>query len=160
MVVGEAPGAEEDAVGRPFVGRSGKLLNDAMEQADLDRSACFITNVVKQRPPKNRTPTPSEIEAHRPFLLKEVKEVQPSFVLLLGNIAFSTMTMWDGGIMRMRGSIKPNEHAFPSQVQVYATIHPSAALRSRDNKEIFYKDVSVFAKMVRGEYNLVPPSDS
>lgn len=150
MIVGEAPGAEEDQQLKPFVGRAGKLLTEALEDAGLSREAVYITNIVKQRPPNNRKPHPHEIEAHMPYLVNEFGEVHPFHILLLGNTALSALTMWDGGIMKHRGRI--GQHHFPTDINVYATLHPSAALRSKENRMTFFADVRTFAKITQSMY--------
>lgn len=153
MIIGEAPGEEEDKQGRPFVGKSGQLLRETLIKHGLDPSEVYITNVVKSRPPNNRPPTQEEIEAHIGYFISEYKRIRPSHVLLLGNTALHTMTNLDGGIMKHRGFI-PSQHA-AMQAYVYATLHPSAALRGTSNKELFDKDIQVFAKMVKGAYTAV-----
>jgi uracil-DNA glycosylase family 4 len=128
MIVGEGPGREEDLQGRPFVGRSGRLLDKLlMEETGLHRSAVYIANVVKCRPPANRDPLPVEIESCRPYLDRQVALISPSVVLTLGNFASKTLLATSEGITRLRGRSFPYPGA-PATV-VVPTFHPAAALR-------------------------------
>ena len=125
MFIGEGPGAEEDRRGLPFVGRSGQLLDRLLSQElGLDRSACYITNVVKCRPPENRDPKADEIAACLPFLEHQLDSVDPKVVVTLGNFASKLMLGTDVGITRLRGQSYEysGRHLVP-------TFHPAAALR-------------------------------
>jgi DNA polymerase len=125
MFVGEGPGREEDLAGEPFVGRSGKLLDKLMRQEiGLDRSQCYIANVVKCRPPGNRDPLPEEIASCRPFLDAQLQSIDPAVVITLGNFATRLLLGTAEGIRRVRGRAYPfrSGHLVP-------TYHPAAALR-------------------------------
>ncbi len=125
MFVGEAPGRDEDLQGEPFVGRSGRLLDRLLaEELGVDRSAVYIANVVKCRPPDNRDPRPDEIAACRPYLARQVELVAPTVVVTLGNFATRLLLDTDEGITRLRGSAYP-----VGSVQLVPTFHPAAALR-------------------------------
>jgi uracil-DNA glycosylase len=127
LVVGEGPGRDEDLQGRPFVGRSGKLLDRLLlEELGMNRSDCYIANVVKCRPPGNRDPLPDEIAACRPWLEAQVQLIEPRVVLTLGN--FSTKLLLDTteGIRRARGRTYPGG---PGGAVLVPTYHPAAALR-------------------------------
>jgi DNA polymerase len=126
MFVGEGPGRDEDLAGEPFVGRSGKLLDKLMgEELGIDRSQCYIANVVKCRPPENRDPRPEEIEACRPWLETQLDMIEPKVVITLGNFATRLILDRTEGITKLRG------HAYPYRNgHVVPTFHPSAALRS------------------------------
>jgi len=127
MVVGEGPGREEDRQGRPFVGRSGQLLDRLLlEEAGLARSEVYIANVVKCRPPNNRDPLPEEVAACRPYLDQQLGLISPKVVLTLGNFATRSMLSTSEGITRLRG------HTYPLgglAAVVVPTFHPAAALR-------------------------------
>jgi uracil-DNA glycosylase len=126
MLVGEGPGREEDLAGEPFVGRSGKLLDRLLrEELGLERSSCYIANVVKCRPPQNRDPRPEEIAACRPYLHRQVELIDPAVVVTLGNFATRLLLDTTEGIRRVRGRSYPfrGGHLVP-------TYHPAAALRS------------------------------
>lgn len=129
MIVGEAPGAEEDLTGRPFVGRSGKLLDRLLaEVVGVERDAVYISNVVKCRPPDNRNPTPAEVATCRPYLEEQLRLVAPRVVVTLGN--FSTRLLLDTqeGITRLRGrSYRYGDAA------LVPTLHPAAVLRGGAN---------------------------
>ena len=125
MFVGEGPGRDEDLAGEPFVGRSGKLLDKLVHQEiGLERSACYIANVVKCRPPGNRNPLPEEIEACRPYLEAQIELIAPVVVVTLGNFATRLLLDTTEGIRRLRGRTYP----FRTGTLV-PTYHPAAALR-------------------------------
>jgi DNA polymerase len=126
MFVGEAPGRDEDLQGEPFVGRSGRLLDRLMgEELGIDRSRCYIANVVKCRPPDNRDPRPEEIAACRPYLASQIELIRPTVVVTLGNFATKLLLETDQGITKLRGTSYPFGHA-----HLVPTFHPAAALRS------------------------------
>lgn len=125
MFVGEGPGREEDLQGEPFVGRSGKLLDTLMRQEmGMDRTQCYIANVVLCRPPGNRDPLPGEIAACRPFLERRMDIVDPHVVVTLGNFATRTLLETAEGIRKLRGKSYPFRSGF-----LVPTYHPAAALR-------------------------------
>ena len=125
MVVGEGPGRDEDLQGRPFVGRSGQLLERLLqEEMGLERKQVYIANVVKCRPPGNRDPEPAEIEACRPYLEQQVDLIDPKLVLTLGNFATRVLLGTKEGITKLRG------RAYPYRAgMLVPTFHPAAALR-------------------------------
>ncbi len=126
MFVGEGPGRDEDLAGEPFVGRSGKLLDRLMaEELGIDRTGCYIANVVKCRPPNNRDPRPEEMAACRPFLDGQLSAIAPKVVVSLGNVATRALLGTDEGIRRLRGRTYPLGAA-----TLVPTYHPAAALRS------------------------------
>ena len=125
LVVGEGPGADEDAAGLPFVGRSGKLLDRIMaEETGLTRADCYIANMVKCRPPANRDPRPDEMAACRGWLDAQLDLIDPRVVVTLGNVATRTLLGRREGITQLRGRAYPWEGRM-----VIPTYHPSAALR-------------------------------
>jgi uracil-DNA glycosylase len=126
LFVGEGPGHQEDVEGEPFVGRSGKLLDRLMlEEVGLTRAQCYIANVVKCRPPKNRDPAPDEIDACRPYLEEQITLINPSVVITLGNFATRLLLDRSEGIRQLRGSVYPyrSGHLVP-------TYHPAYVLRA------------------------------
>lgn len=148
MIIGEAPGADEDEYGLPFIGRSGKRLNSALEEAGLKRDECYVTNIYKLRPPNNRRPTPEEIQAHWPILYQELREVEPKYILLLGNTALETITR-ETGVSKFRGV-----NLMPAlKIKVFATYHPSATFRSKVYRNAMFEDISDFANIVKSSYN-------
>ena len=127
MFIGEAPGAEEDRLGVPFVGRSGKLLDNLLlEEMNMDRSACYISNVVKCRPPENRNPKSEEIESCRPYLETQLEIIKPRVIITLGNFATRLLLDTKIGITELRG--KKYEYL---DCILIPTFHPAAALRGR-----------------------------
>jgi len=124
LLVGEAPGADEDARGEPFVGRSGRLLDSILAGAGLDRAQVAVANVVKCRPPANRTPRASEVAACRPFLQRQVVLADPDLVVCLGG----TATQWFFGRTARLTTLRGKVHAVAGR-HLMATYHPSAALR-------------------------------
>lgn len=146
MFVGEGPGREEDRLGEPFVGRSGKLLDKLMAQEmGLDRGGCYIANVVKCRPPDNRDPLPDEIAACRPYLEAQLELIDPAVVVTLGNFAMRLLLDTSEGIRRMRGRAYPfrGGHLVP-------TYHPAAALRGGDEVVAEMRADFVRAKRLMG----------
>ncbi|MDD3242542.1 MAG: uracil-DNA glycosylase [Eubacteriales bacterium] len=124
MLVGEGPGADEDATGRPFVGRAGKLLDKMLDAVDLTREDVYICNVVKCRPPQNRNPSPEEMRACLPYLRRQMELVQPRIVVCLGKVAASCLMHENFAITRERGVWQTLEGR-----DVIATFHPAALLR-------------------------------
>ena len=142
MVVGEAPGADEDASGRPFVGRAGQLLTRMLAAIGLTREDVYIANVLKCRPPDNRPPRPDEVAACRPFLREQMRLLAPGLVLVLGNHAARAVLGVDGGISRIRGRITTS----PEGVPVLPTYHPAYLLRTPEAKREAWLDLQLAAK--------------
>lgn len=147
MFVGEGPGAEEDAQGLPFVGRSGKLLDQLLkEEMGLGRESVYITNVVKCRPPGNRDPKPEEIAECSPYLQQQLAHIRPRVIVTLGNPATKTMLQTATGITKLRGT----SHAFGypgGSATLVPTFHPSAVLRNQMNMPLIRADL-VAAKQI------------
>ncbi len=124
MFIGEAPGATEDQLGRPFVGRAGKLLDQLIEEIGWKREDVYISNIVKRRPPENRDPLPEEIEAYKPFLAEQIEIINPKVIAPLGRFSmnyflpFAKISRDQGKIFKIEGRI------------VYPLFHPAAALRN------------------------------
>lgn len=141
MFVGEAPGAEEDRQGLPFVGRAGQLLNQLLEEIGLSREQVFIANVLKSRPPGNRDPQPLEIEACKPYLFEQVRLIEPRVVCTLGNFATKLLSGSPVGITRVRGT--PQVHELGGRtVFLLPLLHPAAALRTPAMKEQLREDLA------------------
>lgn len=140
MLVGEAPGSEEDLQGKPFVGRAGQLLDRMLKAIGLDRTKVFIVNTVPWRPPGNREPTPDEMAICRPFLERQVELVAPKLLLTLGNVPTKSLFGTSTGIMRMRGQWKDlifGAHTVPA----LATLHPAYLLRQPAQKGLAWRDM-------------------
>src|SRR5690606_10510865 len=140
MLIGEAPGAEEDRQGKPFVGRSGQLLDRMLAAIGLDRTKVYIANTVPWRPPGNRAPTPEEMTLCLPFLYRQVELVAPKLVLTLGGSAMQTIFGTTSGIIKMRGKwsdISIGSH----QVSAIPTLHPAYLLRTPAAKQQAWEDM-------------------
>jgi uracil-DNA glycosylase family 4 len=140
VVVGEAPGREEDLEGKPFVGRAGQLLDRMLVAIGLDETTVHITNIVYWRPPGNRTPTPQEAQICRPFLERQIELVAPEAVLLLGGAAAKHVLDVVDGIMRIRGQWREIEVA-GRRVKAMATLHPAYLLRTPAAKRLAWRDL-------------------
>lgn len=136
MFVGEAPGADEDAQGVPFVGRSGQLLNKIIEGIGLKREMVFVGNINRCRPPGNRTPTLPEAKTCKPFLLREIQIVRPKVIVVLGNTACQNLLETKVGITKLRGEFQDY-----FGVQVMPTFHPAYLLRDPTKKREVWEDM-------------------
>lgn len=144
MFVGEAPGADEDAQGKPFVGRAGQLLNKIIEAIGMKREDVFIGNINRCRPPGNRTPTLPEAETCKPFLIREIAVVRPKVIVVMGNTAMKNLLDTKEGITKLRG-----EFIDYYGVKVMPTFHPAYLLRDPRKKREVWEDM----KKVRDEIN-------
>lgn len=142
MVIGEGPGADEDAQGKPFVGRAGQLLTDILKAIKFSREEVFIANIVKCRPPANRTPFDSEIAECRPYLLKQIELIKPSFILCLGSTAVQSLLERKGTLGSFRKKVFDIHGA-----QMMVTFHPAALLRNPAWKRDTWEDVQLFKKL-------------
>lgn len=142
MVVGEGPGAEEDKQGLPFVGRAGKLLTDILIAIKFTREEVYIANIVKCRPPGNRTPLPDEMDTCLPYLKKQIELIKPKLILCLGLTAAKGLLKKKDSLTKMRGSVYEFEGA-----KVMVTYHPAALLRNPNWKKATWEDVQQFRKL-------------
>ena len=136
MFVGEAPGADEDAKGEPFVGRAGQLLNKIIEAIGLKREEVLIGNVNRCRPPQNRAPTTEEAATCKPYLLREIAVVQPEVIVVLGNTAMKNLLDTREGITRLRGRFQDYKG-----IKVMPTFHPAYLLRDPSKKRETWEDL-------------------
>jgi DNA polymerase len=140
MVIGEGPGADEDASGRPFVGKAGQLLDKMLAAINLSReSNCYIANVVKCRPPGNRDPLPEEKEACLPFLKRQIKLLNPKFILCAGRIAAQTILNSEDPMGKLRSYF--HSSALAPAIPIFATYHPSALLHKPELKRPAWEDL-------------------
>jgi uracil-DNA glycosylase family 4 len=145
VFVGEAPGADEDQQGLPFVGRAGQLLTKIIESIDLKRDEVYICNVLKCRPPGNRNPEPDEVAACHPFLKKQLAAIRPKVVCCLGTFAAQTVLQNPSPISMLRGKFFDMDG-----IRVIATFHPAYLLRSPDKKREVWEDMKqIRAELVR-----------
>jgi uracil-DNA glycosylase family 4 len=145
MFVGEAPGYEEDISGRPFVGRSGKLLDRMMEAIGLDRTKAYIANVVPWRPPGNRTPTPQETAICLPFMRRQIELANPDVLVCLGQPATQTLLGTREGITRTRGRWFKFDTG-TREIRAMATLHPAYLLRQPLQKRLAWRDFLALKK--------------
>lgn len=147
MFIGEAPGAEEDRQGLPFVGRAGSLLNELLGGVGLSREEVFVANVLKCRPPGNRDPQPVEIDTCRPYLLAQVDLIKPRVIATLGNFATKLITANQTGITRVRG--KPQVHTLGERtLQVFPILHPAAILRNPGQRPVMEEDFAALKALI------------
>jgi DNA polymerase len=139
MIVGEAPGRDEDIAGLPFVGRSGQLLDRMLAAIGLDRKSVYIANLVPWRPPGNRTPTPQESQICLPFLKRQIELADPDILLCLGGPAATTLLGMTDGIRKFRGRWRAY-HTGKREIRAIASFHPSYLLRSPLEKRFAWKD--------------------
>jgi len=152
LFIGEGPGAQEDILGRPFVGAAGQLLTKMLAAIQLRREEVYITNIVKCRPPENRNPLPDEIEACFYYLEQQIELINPLVIVCLGGPAIQTLTRSSNGISRLRGTFQQYKN-FP----VIPTYHPAAVLRFPEKyKKAVWNDL----KMLRDYYRDVKKKSS
>ena len=142
LILGEGPGAEEDEQGLPFVGRAGKLLNDILKAIKFERNEVYIANIVKCRPPGNRTPTPVEMETCMPYLKKQIKLINPKLILCVGLTAAHGLLHNKESLTNLRGKVFEYEGR-----KVMVTYHPAALLRNPNWKRGCWEDVQAFRKL-------------
>jgi uracil-DNA glycosylase len=151
MFVGEAPGGEEDRIGRPFVGRAGRLLDRMLSAIGLDRSQVYIANVVPWRPPGNRTPTLQETQACLPFIRRQIDLANPQVLVCLGGSAAETLLGIKGGIMRARGAWTTYRCENGRQIPALAMLHPAYLLRQPGHKKLAWADMRALASAIDSE---------
>ncbi|TPL82531.1 uracil-DNA glycosylase [Mesorhizobium sp. B2-3-13] len=148
MLVGEAPGRDEDIEGLPFVGRSGRLLDRMLAAIGLDRGSVYIANVIPWRPPGNRTPTPHETEICRPFIERQIELVNPKVLINLGGPSAKTLLNTSEGILRLRGNWRVHTTASGIAIPAMPTLHPAYLLRTPAHKKLAWRDfLEVKAKL-------------
>ena len=143
FLVGEGPGATEDAQGRPFVGQAGSLLNGILEAIELPRDSVYITNIVKCRPPQNRKPLPDEIAACIPYLHRQIEIVKPKVILALGGTAGETLL----GVRKSLGELRGKVHTY-NGIPLVVTYHPAALLRNPHWKKPTWDDVRIARQLL------------
>lgn len=146
MIIGEAPGAEEDRRGEPFVGRAGKLLDEMLRAVGLDRGTVFITNILKCRPPGNRDPAADEAAACRDYLERQIELIRPRLILAVGRIAAQQLLHTDSPLGRMRGRAHSLNNG---QVPLVVTYHPAYLLRSPSQKRKVWEDLCLARQIVQ-----------
>ncbi|NGO54356.1 uracil-DNA glycosylase [Allomesorhizobium camelthorni] len=148
MLVGEAPGRDEDVEGLPFVGRSGQLLDRMLAAIGLDRTSVYIANVIPWRPPGNRTPTPHETEICRPFIERQIELAGPKLLITLGGPSAKLLLNTVDGILRLRGNWRSHVTASGVSIPTMPTLHPAYLLRNPAHKKLAWRDfLEVKAKL-------------
>jgi len=149
MLIGEAPGRDEDRIGKPFVGRAGQLLDKMLAAIDLDRKTnAYITNVINWRPPDNRDPAPEEAAACLPFLRRHIELANPGVIILLGAVAARHVVGISDGIMKLRGrwlEYRVGDRAVP----LMPTLHPAYLLRQPAHKKLAWRDLQAVKERMR-----------
>jgi uracil-DNA glycosylase family 4 len=158
MFVGEAPGAEEDRQGLPFVGRAGQLLNQLLGEIGLERADVFIANVLKCRPPGNRDPLPEEIEVCKPYLFRQIQLIEPKVICTLGNFSTKLLSGSPMGITKVHG--RPQKHELGgTPVTLFPLFHPAAALRTESVKQLLREDFAKLPALLAEHVPSPPPPE-
>lgn len=158
LIVGEAPGREEDRRGEPFVGESGQMLDRMLRNVlGFGREAVYIANVVKCRPPENRDPQPEEIARCRPVLHAQLRIIRPALVLVLGRVAFQALFDTSEGITRARGSWRTLRYP-GGEARALVTFHPAYLLREPDAKRLVFEDLKAMARALADGGEAPPPT--
>jgi len=150
MIIGEGPGANEDAEGKPFVGRAGKLLDKMLAAIQLDRTKVYISNVVNYRPPANRKPTEEEIQRYLPFLKNHIEIINPKILMLLGSTALNTLIGNEVVISKARGKWIQKEIGVV-KLWIIASFHPAFLMRQPEQKKLSWIDL----KMIRDKSKIL-----
>jgi DNA polymerase len=151
MLVGEAPGADEDRIGKPFMGRSGQLLDRMLAAIGLDRTQVYVANIVPWRPPGNRTPTPQEIAICKPFIARQIELAGPEFLLCLGGPAAQNLLSVKDGILRTRGRWFTYKTEDGREIRTLPTLHPAYLLRQPLQKRLGWRDFTAVRRALDGK---------
>ncbi len=146
MIIGEAPGKNEDLQGKPFVGAAGKYLQELLALAHLEREQVFIANVLKCRPPSNRDPKPEEIQLCAPFLRMQTRAIDPEFIVTLGNFATKFILKTDVGITHLHGQLHQT-----GKFKVLPVYHPAAALYDPKKRSALEQDFTLLGQLLTAE---------
>lgn len=151
MLIGEAPGRDEDIEGLPFVGRSGQLLDRMLAAIGIDRTSAYVANVLPWRPPGNRTPTPQETEICRPFIERQIELAAPKVLVALGGSSAKVLLGAAEGILRLRGNWKTYTTPGGLEIPLMPTLHPAYLLRTPAHKRLAWRDFLEVSAKLRGE---------
>lgn len=143
LIIGEAPGKNEDLQGEPFVGAAGKYLNELLAHAGLEREDIYIANVLKCRPPGNRDPQAEEIQTCTPYLREQTRAIDPDFIVTLGNFATKFILKTEVGITRLHGTLQQ-----AGKFKVFPIFHPAAAIYDRSKREHLEADFKTLGKLL------------
>ena len=148
MIVGEAPGKEEDRIGVPFVGQAGQLLDRMLKSIGLSRDQTYITNIIPWRPPGNRTPSQEEVSLLKPFILKHIQLKKPEIILALGGVSAKTILDVQTGILKLRGKIHNKNFGLEKPIVVLPTLHPAYLLRAPAQKKFAFADLVLLKRCI------------
>ena len=143
MLIGEGPGYDEDVQGRPFVGKAGQLLTKILQSINLPREEVYIANIIKCRPSQNRNPEPDEIQSCHPFLMKQIRVIQPKIICALGTFSAQTLLKTETKITALRGKLFDLEG-----IKVIPTYHPAFLLRNPDKKREVWEDMKKIVELL------------
>ncbi len=152
LIIGEAPGAEEDKRGEPFVGRAGQLLDAMLAAISLDRTQAYIANILKCRPPNNRDPQATEVACCEPYLQQQIALIKPKLILAVGRIAAQNLLKTDLPLARLRGQ---THHYGEKQIPVIVTYHPAYLLRTPSDKRKAWEDLKLAVRLYRQQQDEV-----
>ncbi|MEP0522323.1 MAG: uracil-DNA glycosylase [Hyphomicrobiales bacterium] len=155
MLIGEAPGRDEDMQGKPFVGRAGQLLDKMLAAIELDRNNVYIANILPWRPPGNRTPTVAEMELCKPFIIRQIELAKPELLVFLGGSSAKNLLETTDGILKLRGKWRAYSTA---QIPALPTLHPAYLLRQPAQKRLAWRDLLNLKNMAR-EKGIFPDAD-
>lgn len=144
LIIGEAPGKNEDLSGHPFVGAAGKYLDELLGHAGLERGDVYIANVLKCRPPGNRDPRPDEIEQCADFLRDQTRAIDPEFIVTLGNFSTRFILKTELGITRLHGNLQR-----AGKFKVFPVYHPAAAIYDRTKREVLERDFETLGQLLK-----------
>ena len=148
MMIGEAPGKDEDRMGIPFVGQAGQLLDKMLKSIGLDRQQIYITNFIPWRPPGNRTPSSEEISQLRPFMLKHIQLKKPDIIVALGGVSAKALLDTDLGILKLRGRFQEKQLGLKQPIRILPTLHPAYLLRAPAQKKLAFRDLVLLKRAI------------
>jgi len=148
MIIGETPGNQEDIEGKPFVGKSGKLLDKILNFINIDRNSCYIANIIPWRPPGNRNPSSEELKTCLPFIKKHINLTKPKILLLVGSISAKALLETDLGITKLRGEWKIYKDG-ELEIPTLPIFHPAYLLRRPTMKSLVMRDILLLNKKIK-----------
>ena len=148
MIIGEAPGKDEDRMGIPFVGQAGQLLDKMLKSIGLDRQKIYITNFIPWRPPGNRTPSSEEISLLRPFMLKHIQLKKPDIIVALGGVSAKALLETELGILKIRGRFQEKKFGLEKPIRILPTLHPAYLLRAPAQKKLAFYDLVTLKRAI------------
>ncbi|RZN62605.1 uracil-DNA glycosylase [Methanonatronarchaeum sp. AMET6-2] len=146
MIVGEAPGKQEDEKGKPFVGKAGKILTQTLQKNQIKRNQTYITNIVKCRPPNNRNPKQKEMDACKQHLKKQIKEIDPTYIICLGKVASQRLTGQKITLKNKHGTFTRTTQEYGKR-KAYITYHPAATIYNKNLTKTIQQDIQKFKQI-------------